>query len=291
MKNYEQMAEDVLRRAEAYALQQKQNRRIIAGAAAAFGCLCLLIAAGIGGVRELRDEVSLEQPPAQVTVGSGVTEDSAATREEVSRTYGFTLLAAYTAEDAGTPLEENLKLPLNYSLRVRDLRGLTHAKAEAAVEEERETFRGKINQSGMTLGSCLRRDNYVISLVRIGSFRLCIEDYSVVQSISVRSTTDNGWIDIALSDGTFPKGAEVTLTTDQIPERDRELWLVINWKYSKAVLEALDADPATPLSEFSDTVIFTVNYTDGTAQECEVRILVQDDGQIVACLQADDHNV
>lgn len=284
MKNYEQMAQDVLRRAEAYQLRQKRNRRTIAGTAAALGCLCLVLAAGIGAAREPGDDIFLEQPPVQATQGPAVTEDSAATREEVSRTYGFTLLAAYTAEDAGTPLEENLALPLNYSLRVRDLRGLTDSEAEAAVEEERALCHEKINQATVTYWSCKRREDYVISMVRTGCFRLRIEDYSAVESITVRSTTDNGWIDIALSDGTFPKGSDVTLTPDQIPERDRGLWLVINWKYSKAVLAALDADPAAPLSEFSDTVVFEVSYNDGTVQQCAVQILVRDDGQIEACL-------
>lgn len=71
-------------------------------------------------------------------------------------------------------------------------------------------------------------------------------------------------------------------------EHHWENGLRINWKYSNAVLNILDEDPTTPLSTFSDTVVFTVNFVDGTTQECAVRILVQDDGEVIACLQEQD---
>ena len=302
MKNYEQMAEVVLRRAEACVLLQKRNRRI-AATATAFGSLCLLIAVSITVMSTgmMRDNPSLEQPPS--LMGSQATEDwdstggdatehqptDAATEGNSSQEIGIILLAAYTMEEEGTLLTEDLALPLNYSLRIRDLRGLSEDERAQAIMEERKLCDEKMNQSisgtSMKLGKCTPRENYVLSFVRNGCFRLRIEEYSIVECISIQSTTNYGKLDVSLSNFTFPKGQVVTLTPDEIPEADQERGLVINWGYSNAVLEALDDDPEIPLTDFSDTVVFTVNYTDGTSRKCEVKIQIWDDGQIFARLQ------
>ena len=302
MKNYEQMAEVVLRRAEACVLLQKRNRRI-AATATAFGSLCLLIAVSITVMSTgmMRDNPSLEQPPS--LMGSQATENwdstggdatehqptDTATEGDSSQEMGIILLAAYTMEEEGTLLTEDLALPLNYSLRIRDLRGLSEDERAQAIMEERKLCDEKMNQSisgtSVKHGKCTPRENYVLSFVRNGCFRLRIEDYSLVESIGIQSATNYGKIDVSLSNFSFPKGQVVTLTPEEIPEADQERGLVINWGYSNAVLEALDDDPAIPLKDFSDTVVFTVNYTDGTVRKCEVKIQILDDGQIFASLQ------
>ncbi len=302
MKSCEQMAADVLRRAEMCVRRQKRNKRIAVNAAV-FGSLCLLIAANVVvmviGSRE--ENPSLEQPPSQtgsqLPEGTGAAEGNPSqtqpsdtvTEGDTSQKPGLILLA-YTLEDERTPLMEDLVVPLNYFMHIRDLRGLSEEERAQAIAEERNLLDEKLNQNlgsaNMKLGNCTPREDYVITFVRVGCFRLGIQDYSLVEKISIQSASNYGKMSVSLSDFTFPKGQTVTLTPENIPEKDQIHGIVINWDYSDAVLKALDTDPAVPLSGFSDTVIFSVNYTDGTIQKCEVRMIIQDDGQIVACLQS-----
>lgn len=303
MKNYEQMAVDVLRRAEEYAIEQKRTRKVVTSIAA-FGCLALLIVVNtvVLAAKKMNESPSLILPSIQMdhhtTEGTKTTEatqpqDQLPIVQPGKDTFGDTgivLLVARTSNATGTPLENDLELPLNYSLRVRDLRGLSAKERLQAELEERALHAVKMKESlgeaSMKLGNCTNRENYMISFVRTGCFRLLwIKDHSSVKSISIKSTTIYGKIEVCLSNSTYPHGQEVTLLPEEIPEWDWDNGLRINWKHSNAVLKILDEDPATPLSTFSDTVVFTVSFTDGTTQECAVRILVQDDGEVIACLQ------
>ena len=301
MKNYEQMAADVLHRAEVYTARKKRNRRI-AATAVAFGCLSVLIAVNIVMiVTNTMGSPALEYPSIQMdnhtpqasrpTEGTKPQGQSPITvpGEDTFGDHGIVLLAARTMTALGTPLEDNLELPLNYSLRVRDFRGLTGEERLRAELEERALYEAKMNEglggASMKLGNCTNRENYMISFIRTGCFRLLwIKDHTSVERISIKSTTNYGKIDVSLSNNTFPKGHEVTLLPEDIPEWDWEHGLRINWKYSNAVLKALDENPSTPLSEFSDLLIFAVEFSDGSVKECKVELLIQDDGEVMARL-------
>lgn len=293
MKNYEQMAEDVLRRAAEYTVHRKRNQRI-AATAAAFACLSLLIAVNIIMVG-MEDTPFIENP---AQIGSHQTEGSKPQVQNPNTVpggdtfgdYGFVLLAARTMTAPGTPLEHDLQLPLNYSLRVRDFRGASDLERLKAELEERELFKAMMDEgldgASMKLGNCTNRENYMISFVRTGCFRLWITDRNSVERISIKSTTKYGQIDVSLSNNTFPKGHEVTLLPEDIPEWDWKHGLRINWKYSDAVLEALDENPSMPLSEFSDLLVFTVEFSDGSVEERKVEVLILDNGEVMALLQS-----
>ena len=303
MKNYEQMAEDVLRRSEEYTIERKKTRKVVTSIAA-FGCLALLIVVNsiVLAAKTMDESPSLIPPSIQMdhhaTEGTKETETTQPQGEtpiivpggDAFGDSGIVLLVARTTTAYGTPLENDLELPLNYSLRVRDFRGLSAKERLQAELEERALHAAKMKEglggASMKLGNCTNRDDYMISFVRTGCFRLLwIKDHASVESISIKSTTVYGKVDVCLSNSTYPNGQEVTLLPEEIPEWDWENGLRINWKYSNEVLNILDEDPATPLSTFSDKVVFTVNFVDGATQECAVRILVQDDGEVVACLQ------
>lgn len=317
MKTYEQMAKDVLRRAQVYDCRQKRNRRIIV-CVCSFGCLMLLllINALTFGYWGKQEPPTLEQPTAHF--GSQPTEDMLepdcvlplvtvpnedtqqgkepeqqnpetsvpSTNEE--KDFGVVLLVASSPQDPGTELVENLTLPMNYFLRVRDLRRLSDDEREQAINEERAKHRKlmdeSLNGASVRYGNCKAREDYVISFIRNGCFRLQIENYDLVESISVRCSTKYGQIDIRTSDYQWLKGWDVEIQPDDISDNYLERPLEINWKYTTELLYALDEDPAMPLSRFSDIVTFTVKFLDGTVKETKVQIIIQDDGQLVVSM-------
>lgn len=308
MKSYKQMAADVLHRAEVYTARKKRNQRI-AVTAAAFGCLSVLLAVNIIkiGMGTKGNTPVVDQPTVQI--GSQATEGSKATEgdqlqvqpsipsseeelpNDVKQNFDVVLLVATSPNDPGTELVENLALPMNYTLRVRDLRGLSDEEREQAINEERAQHRKlmdeSLNGASVRYGNCTARENYVISFVRNGCFRLRIENYDLVESISIKCTTKYGKVDIRSSDYLWLKGWDVEIRPDDVSDYYRERPLEINWKYTTALLESLDEDPSMPLSSFSDVVTFTVKFLDGTVQETKVQITIQDDGQLVVSLVLD----
>ena len=297
MKNYEQMAEDVLRRAEEYTVRRKRNQRIVA-TAAVFACLSLLIAVNI--IMVGMEQTPFIENPAQM--GSQPTEGSkepdnpnpstSIPDEYKQQDYGVVLLVASSPNDPGTKLVENLTLPMNYFLRVRDLRGLDSAERDLAINEERN-LNDQVWDEGLGSANWKRvnglvRDNYMISFVRINQFCLKIENFDLVESISIRCTTKYGELDVEYCDKIATNWWEVELLPEDISEFYRENGLRISWDYTTALLEELDKDPSMPLSTFSDVVTFTVNFLDGTVQESKVRIAIREDGQIFTCLLGDE---
>lgn len=285
MKEFEKMAEAVFEKAEKI-LYRRRKIRNIAVLTGMVCCLSLLIGVAALQPREQAgNEDSMLQQPTETQPGSEIPIMPTSPTDSVVSMEGITLLAATSPDDAGTPMEADLTLPLNYYLMVRDLLGLTKAERDEIVELERLMCEQKMSlEGGYSLSRCLLRQNYVISLVRNGGFRLKIDDYTAVEQITVKSMTMYGWVDVALSDSTFPKGQSVTLNPTDIPQRDQEIGLRINWKYNSLLLDVLEADPSYIFNGFSDTVQFAVDYKDGSRQEFSVSITVQPDGQVMACL-------
>ena len=309
MKSYKQMAADVLHRAEVCTARKKRNQRI-AVTAAAFGCLSVLITVNIIkiGMGTRGDTPVVEQPTVQI--GSQATEGSKATegdqpqvqpsipssgedlpKEDVKQNFDVVLLVAISPDDPGTELVENLTLPMNYFLRVRDLRGLDSEERDLAINEERK-LNDQIWDEGLGSANWKRlnglvRGDYMISFVRINQFRLKIENFDLVESIIIRCATRYGELDVEYCDKIATNWWEVELLPEDISDFYRENGLCISWDYTTALLEELDEDPSMPLSNFSDVVAFTVKFLDGTVQESKVRIDIREDGQIFTCLSGD----
>jgi len=302
MKNYEKMTSDVLEKADMILCRRRKIRTIVT-ASVGVCCLCLLIGTAAFLPREQagNGDIMLQQPTDDPPVNESPIQQPTELQPDceypilptsptdpVVSMEGITLLAATSPNDVGTPMQANLTLPLNYYMMVRDLRGLTKAERDEIFEHECLTTKQMVSaEAGYSLYNCLRRENYVIALVRNGCFRLKIDDYTAVEQITIKSMTNYGWVDAALSNFTFPRGRSVTIHPEDIPEWDQEFGLRINWKYNKQYLEALDTDPNLFFEGLSDTVQFAVDYKDGSRQEFFVCIMVQPDGQVMACLLGD----
>ena len=317
MKTYEQMAADVLHRGDVFFRRQKRNRKIIA-CVCSCSCIVLLIAINLlaYGFKETDESPTLEHPTVQFgsqPVGESIVPDFddppvTAPNKDTQQgekhdsqdpetsvpndydpiDYGVVLLVATSPNDPGTELVKNLALPMNYFLHVRDLRGLSGDEREQAINDERAQHKKLmdegLNGASVRYGNCKAREDYVISFIRNGCFRLQIENYDLVESVSIRCGTKYGQVDIRTSDYQWLKGWDIEIHPKDISDAYLKLPLEINWKYTSELLFALDEDPATSLSTFSDVVTFTVKFLDGTVQESKVRVDIREDGQIVVCL-------
>jgi len=301
MKNYEEMTSDVLEKAEIILCRRRKVRNIVTISVGAL-CLCMIVGFAAMMPREQagNGDIVLQQPTDDPPVNESPIQQPTELQPDceypilptsptdpVVSMEGITLLAATSPNDAGTPMEADLTLPLNYYLMVRDLRGLTKEQRDEALKQELAIVKQKAEQNIPSKYNCMLRENYIISFVRNGVFWLKIDDFSAVEQITIKSVTNHGKVDVELSNLTFPMGRSVTLRPEDIPERDQEFGLRINWKYSSQYLTDLDEDPDLFMEGLSDTVQFAVDYKDGSRQEFFVCITAQPDGQVMACLLGD----
>lgn len=280
MKTYDEMTAAVLRRRDAYKRNLAVRRRV----AAVCGAVCLLTAVAVA----VRPASLAVLPP---TDGSSAPPDTTpVTKPMESRLY-------LSAGGQGTLLENGISLPTAYTLAVTDIRGLTEAEVEATYQLEQKSTQELVEQADQIIAhaSTLRRENVIVSLVRLGTIELEIDDPTKVASISGKTVTDYGRVEFFYQSDAIPKeeygpysGNEMTLSGDyyQILVQEQQNGtgrLEINWRPSSLLYDTIDQNPDLPLSTFRDTFFLCVEYKDGTYENHLIEIAFGDDG--VADLQ------
>lgn len=291
MKNYNEMTENVFHRRDVYVARRKRTRRIT-GMALAVVMVCLIGALTLGRDSTVPIASTLQAAPSP-TQTSPTTQPSTVSPVETTpteHTYQLTILACSTGA-IETPLQEDVLLPLIYYMDVEDIRDLT---SEETIEARMHQSSAELEERLMDLSATdhdhilglshirtLRRDNYIISTLRYGSFQIRCENWDDVASVHIQTTTGYGEI-TAFRDATdYQLGFDITVV--KLPS-DNTAPLLIDWMYSSKLLEELDQDPTTPLSHFSDIITVTTTYKDGTIQTHHIPILLHDDGSISASL-------
>lgn len=296
MKNYDEMTENVFRRRDIYVARQKQTRRVT-GIALTVAAVCLVGALTLSRSNEAPIADTLHAAPAP-TQTAPTTLPSTAPPVETSpteappmeHTYQLTFLA-HSANAVETPLQEDIILPLIYYMDVEDIRDLT---SEETIEARMHQSSAELEERLMDLSTTdhdhilglshictLRRDNYIISTLRYGSFQIRCENWDDVASVRIQTTTGYGEV-TAFRDATdYQLGFDITVV--KLPSDDTAP-LLIDWMYSNKLLEELEQDPTTPLSHFCDTITVTTTYEDGTIQTHHIPIILHDDGSISASL-------
>lgn len=293
MKNYDEMTENVFRRRNIYVARQKQTRRVT-GIALTVAAVCLVGALTLSRSNEAPIADTLHAAPAP-TQTAPTTLPSTASPVETSPTeappmehaYQLTFLA-HSANAVETPLQEDIILPLTYYIDVTDTRDLTPEATEALMRQQAAELESRLMDLlddtdilGLSHRRTLRRDNYIISTLRYGSFQIWCERWDEVASVRIQTTTGYGEI-TAFRDATdYQLGFDITIA--ELPSDDTAP-LLIDWMYSNKLLEELEQDPTTPLSHFCDTITVTTTYEDGTIQTHHIPIILHDDGSISASL-------
>ena len=288
MKNYEEMTENVFHRRDTYVARQRQTRRIT-GIALSVAAVCLVGALTLGRSNEAPIADTLHAAPAP-TQTAPTTHPSTASPIETSPTehaYQLTFLA-HSTNAVETPLQEDIILPLIYYMDVTDTRDLTPEATEALMRQQAAELEARLidlpddtDILGLSHRRTLRRDNYIISTLRYGSFQIRCERWDEVASVRIQTTTGYGEV-TAFRDATdYQLGFDITVA--KLPSEDTAP-LLIDWMYSNKLLEELEQDPTTPLSHFCDTITITTTYKDGTIQTHHIPIILHDDGSISASL-------
>lgn len=292
MKNYEEMTENVFRRRDAYAARQKRNRLVTSFAlTAAAACL-------MGAI--LLHKGTPTPPPTPILEATAPNQTMQQTQPPTDPIqpdpviHHLTVLA-HTTNVVETQLEENIALPLAYYIGVTDIRDLTsESEINALADQQSDAMDAYLQQhivSEDILGIChcrvLRRENYLISSLRCGSFQLCLEGIDDIETVNIKTTS--GYGEVTVHHGTFDdpsaysRGFDVTLSKKECV-KDR---LFIDWLYSKKLLEELESDPTVPLTNYADTITITVTDRNGATQNCSIDITIHDDGSVYALLSYD----
>lgn len=303
MKNYEQMAADVLCRAEDC---RRRRRMLMCSTLAACGAV-MLILAGVWYALPLEEghgSLLLEVP---------------APKANSSLQVSYVSENGWTAEEMKTQIETEMR----YKLTVADTRDLTVEQREALrqdlvakLENELLTFDNEFYSGHSVGGGGVNSawDNALFTTLRVGFFRLAINEEKAVRSIRAECSTVYGEAEFYVYsknladkpvayqakwyDGTeqrleketrngnvylHAKGVELDGDTYDLIQSDGGFY--IRWKPAGKLYETLNEDPQKALSEFSDQMTITVTYADGSAESHLLDIVFHDDGNIGAIYQ------
>lgn len=254
MKSYEEMTSAVLLRAgEERAAQKRKNRKIVVAA------VCLVF---VGLV---------------VFAGSMISQPAGDGETRNPRVSLFCLTAS--ASEQRQQMLKGEKLPYNAVIRVRDIRGLSALEKVKLENEDRAYVRNMMMQyTDASLGNCTSTiisscsDRVMMTTLFVGSFYLTVDDYSQIRDINITTTEI---------------GSTVQTFTDFYDESLRD-GIGIKWSLSESGLDMFENDPGMALSELTDTITVTVEFTDGTKEIAVIEITVDDDGQIYGTFKGVD---
>ena len=297
MKNYEHMARDVLQRIERIENARTRRKKRFVRGAAVMTCMAVLVLAGLMVTDKDKLTPSVSD---DIITSSGEDWVSASIMQKVYLSNGNKRVTAMQVSQG-----------IQYRLQVIDLRGLTQAQRKAQFDEQRQLIAAQ-QDAWMEQGTAMRgfvqqRDNVLVSSLSTTGFSLDVGDWTTVTQVKGECSSGYGQVELALyAPHLAGRSVEYTLFTADGDHRlskpvygagncwlygpgvalsgewCRDGKLTIMWKPDKALLEALDAQPETPLSAFSDTLTVAVSYQDGTVEEHTVRMHFSDDGVVDA---------
>lgn len=172
----------------------------------------------------------------------------------------------------GTPIASGVEKPLNFLIRVRDLRGIHYYRDIVKILEEEARFReallGKEDENGIKPDSQYIRwqdENAMISLIYRGFLYIKVEDYDAVQNVSLE-TTQAGEATTGIY--SYEEGEEI------------KKGISILWRLSDATVEQICQNPQMKLSAISDTIRVKVLFQDGTTEIAVIELTADEEGQI-----------
>ena len=291
MKNYEEMTDSVLDKVRLRREQQRRKHRNI-----------VFVTLGVAGIMltvwMLRKPHTSSLPDIQLhnpttSENSGLPTGTIGSTPEAPR---LTLLCAAPGEEPARVMEEHVEVPYKAQIRVRDINGLTEEQLLDAVLEERayaEQMKG-IYPEDVHYGRH-RREHVLVSTISVGSFSVKFED---IQSVArIRATvTSNGYLvayprtesGCYYAHGTFlamdidGDSFRQSLTRKENFDMEQNDHLELFWQISSLVADKINANPDMNLSQISDYITLTVNYTDGREETTRIFVKVSDDGQVSA---------
>ena len=295
MKNYDELTNNLLERRDRYVLEQRKKRRMIS-IATSLCCVCLIALLGIG---LWQSEMFGGPPPATLGDSIVVGEKDYIDPDELTPTIGldnakptFVLLSATTDNSSEKELQKDIRVPFKTEIRIRNIAGMSESQLLEIIKEE-DSYAEQLNTTypeEVSYGRW-RRDNAIISTINTGRFVVQLENYETVNKITI-SATETGILNV------YPKATGCVCTTngnmtialdkigiEEICSKTTSGGVELYWQISSKLADLIDENPTNALSEYSDTLTITVEYTDGRTEVAVVDMTFDNNGQVFAVLR------
>ena len=297
MKNYDELTNNLLERRDRYVAEQKKKRRVIS-VVTSLCCVCLVALLGLV-LGMWQGEMFAGPPPATLDDSIIVGEKDYNDPDELTPTIGldnakptFVLLSATTDDASEEKLQKNILVPFKTEIRIRNIAGISESELLEIIKEE-NSYAEQLNTTypkGVSYGRW-GRDNVMISTINTGRFVVRFENYETVSKIKI-SASETGILNV------YPKATGFICTTngnttiaidkigiEEICSETTSGGVELYWQISSKLADMIDENPMTDLSEFSDTLTFTVEYSDGRTEVAVVDMIFDNNGQVYAVLR------
>ena len=291
MKTYHEMTESVLQKAGAEILKKERRRRNLVCITASGLCLALLLTV-LGMGMEQTPVVSPTQPkqpalsvdaakdtqPTDVTEVPKPTDPIDETQPIQQGNTKVFLLTSTDGQETFEPVSADVSFPLYSNIKIRDVRGLTDAELEKALEEEDAMLNGSkfIHYIGgdkdgfvTTMGS----RNAIWTVTHKGKLTLDFSDCPRLLNVDIQ-TTEVGNV-----------GLSRRLTEDYPEVINQNHWpytlkASLNWSVSDRYAHEFEKNSEYHLETLRDTITVTIYYENGATETLIFDITVNEEGQI-----------
>lgn len=297
MKNYDEITNDLLERRDQYETEQRNKRKVMKRAIMPICCFCLVALLGIG---LWQGNFFNSKPPITLDDSTIIGEKDTIDDANVKKHKSVILLSSTNKniQAKNIELQKEIELPLQYNIEITDIRNLEQNEIKIIVNKKKEQLRKQLaevgieeNDSGVSHGAVDVRENVIITSSAIGSFLIESEDYSKIKSINVKNSSEFGQVELVLLSNSidikdrFPHGTNITIDGDVCSKfmsdmQQKKGHFEINWRHSLKVKEQINENPNIDLSEFNDTMVITIEYSDGSIEVTEIDIKFNKDGSL-----------
>ena len=297
MKNYDEITNDLLERRDQFETEQRNRRKVMKRAIMPICCFCLAALLGIG---LWQGDFFNSKPPITLDDSTIIGEKDTIDDANVKKHKSVILLSSTNKniQAKNIELQKEIELPLQYNIEITDIRNLEQNEIEIIVNKKKEQLRKQLaevgieeNDSGVSHGAVDVRENVIITSSAIGTFLIESEDYSKIKSINVKNSSEFGQVELVLLSNSidikdrFPHGTNITIDGDICSKFMRDMQqekghFEINWRHSLKVKEQINENPNIDLSEFNDSMVITIEYSDGSIEVTEIDIKFNKDGSL-----------
>lgn len=297
MKNYDEITNDLLERRDQYETEQRNKRKVMKRTIMPICCFCLVALLGIG----LWQGNFFNSKPPITLDDSTIIGEKDWIDDANKQNFKSVVLLSSTNKNIQTKsieLQKEIELPLQYNIEITDIRNLQQNEIENIVNKKKEQLRNQLaevgieeNDSGVSHGAVDVRENVIITSSAIGTFLIESEDYGKIKSINVKNNSEFGQVELVLLSNSidikdrFPHGTNITIDGDICSKfmsdmQQEKGHFEINWRHSLKVKEQINENPNIDLSEFNDTMVITIEYSDGSIEVTEIDIKFNKDGSL-----------
>lgn len=287
MKTCDEMLESVLCRAKKD-ITKRNNIRKTALMIGTTG-LCLMLILGLtlvpwsGEQPVLPTDGHIAAPPATTNTTQDTTRPTGIERPSE---FSLSFLTVTDTRASQSYLPADVCMPVDITLRVCNLAGLTGEERNQAVREEMaaiEALRAEIYAYEDGSVSFRKSDIGIVALLSKGCISLCFADDEQVSSVDAESLEGlSGGKMIYHTDYTVGEGEE------QITYPAGSVRYFFNWRLSTETEWLLMGNLNMKLSTISDTIKITVNYKNGYRETILVDVSVSDEGQVYMTLRGNN---